>query len=92
MYPSRMGFYHGSSEPPEEKGSGGLKETVLITAAVFKVLALPLGIIFGGIIGLVVLFWLFTISGWAGLAALVAIAVGLVGFGIWEYRHPPELK
>ncbi len=88
-----MGFYYGSSKPPEdEKGPGGFKESILITVAVFKVLALPLGVIFGGLTGLVVLFWLFTVSGWLGLAALVVIALGIVGFGIWEYRHPRELK
>lgn len=88
-----MGFYYGGSQPPDdEKGPGGVKETLLITFAVFKVLALPLGIIFGGLIGLVALFWLFSISGWAGLAVLIAIVLGVLCFGVWEYRHPPTLE
>ncbi|MEX0784601.1 MAG: hypothetical protein WD557_18355 [Dehalococcoidia bacterium] len=88
-----MGFYHGSSDPPPEKGKpGGFKEAMFITIAVFRALALPLGVIFGGMLGLVLLFWLFTLSGWAGLAAILAIVLGLAGYGFWEYRHPPEFE
>jgi hypothetical protein len=87
-----MGFYHGSSEPPQEDKSGGFKEAMLITFAVFRALALPLAVIFGGILGLLVLFWLFTLSAWAGLAAILAIVLGLAAFGFWEYRHPPEIE
>ena len=87
-----MGFYHGSSEPPQEDKAGGFKEAMLITFAVFRALALPLAVIFGGILGLLVLFWLFTLSAWAGLAAILAIVLGLAAFGFWEYRHPPEIE
>ena len=87
-----MGFYYGSSEPPDGDKPGGFKEAMLITLAVFRALALPLAVIFGGMIGLVALFWLFTLSAWAGLAALVAIVLALAAFGFWEYRHPPEIE
>ncbi len=88
-----MGFYHGSSEPPPDGNKpGGFKEAMLITLAVFRALALPLAVIFGGMIGLLVLFWLFTVSPWAGLAALLAIVLGLTAFGFWEYKHPPEIE
>lgn len=87
-----MGFYYGSSEPPPEDKSGGFKEAMLITLAVFRALALPLAVIFGGMVGLVVLFWLFTLNGWAGLAAILAIVLALAAYGFWEYKHPPELE
>jgi hypothetical protein len=87
-----MGFYYGSSEPPPEDKSGGFKEAMLITLAVFRALALPLAVIFGGMLGLVFLFWLFTVSPWAGLGGILAVVVALMAFGFWEYRHPPELK
>jgi hypothetical protein len=88
-----MGFYYGSSEPPPDGDKpGGFKDAMLITVAVFRALALPLGVIFGGMIGLVFLFWLFTLSAWAGLAALLAIVLALAAFGFWEYRHPPEIE
>lgn len=87
-----MGFYYGSSEPPPEDKSGGFKEAMLITLAVFRALALPLAVIFGGMVGLVVLFWLFTLNGWAGLAAILAIVLALAAYGFWEYKHPPELQ
>jgi hypothetical protein len=87
-----VGFYYGSSEPPEEDKSGGFKESMLITWAVFRALAVPLGVIFGGLLGLMLLFWLFTISGWAGLAGILAILAALAGYGYWEYRHPPTIE
>jgi hypothetical protein len=87
-----MSFYYGSSEPPQNDKPGGFKEAMLITLAVFRALALPLGVIFGGVLGLVVLFWLFTVSMWAGLAAIAAIVLALAAFGFWEYLHPPEIQ
>ncbi|MDZ7728427.1 MAG: hypothetical protein U5Q44_09720 [Dehalococcoidia bacterium] len=41
-----MGFYYGSSDPGGEE-PGGWKETFAIILVVFKVLALPLGILLG---------------------------------------------
>lgn len=88
-----MGFYYGSSEPPhDEDKTGGFKEALYITWAVFRALALPLGVIFGGMLGLVLLFWLFTLSGWAGLGGILAIVLAIAAFGFWEYRHPPEIE
>ncbi len=88
-----MGFYHGSSEPPPDADKpGGFKEAMYITWAVFRALALPLGVIFGGMIGLVFLFWLFTVSSLAGLGGVLAIVLALVAFGFWEYKHPPEIE
>lgn len=88
-----MGFYYGSSEPPPDGNEpGGFREALLITLAVFRALALPLAVIFGGLFGLILLFWLFTVSAWAGLAALLVIAAAIAGYGYWEYRHPPNVE
>ncbi|HMS59187.1 MAG TPA: hypothetical protein PKA49_10075 [Tepidiformaceae bacterium] len=88
-----MGFYYGSGQPPqdEEKG-GGLREVLAITLVVFRVLALPLGILLGGMFYLFLVFWLFTIHvllGFAGIGLVVAVVLGR---GIWELKHPPEIR
>ncbi len=87
-----MGFYYGSGEPPQDDKSGGFKETVQIIWAVFSVLALPLGIILGVVAGLVLLFFLFTLHVVAGLAAVLVIAAAVAARGVWEAKHPPELR
>lgn len=90
-----MGFYYssGSSNPdPGDKEPGGWGETLAIIWAVFRVLALPLGILFGAIFGLIALIWLFTISKYLGLA-IIAIGIGvLVWRGVYEAKHPPDLR
>jgi hypothetical protein len=85
-----MGFYYGSNQPPEDE-PGGFKETVLIILVVFRTLALPLALLFGGIAALVLEFWLFTITPWAGLAGIVVVVAALVARGVWEAKHPPDL-
>jgi hypothetical protein len=87
-----MAFYYGSNEPQkEDPPPGSWRETLAIIVAVFKALALPLGILFGAIFGLMFLFYAFTVSVWLGLA-LLALGVGaLAGYGLWEAKHPPEL-
>jgi hypothetical protein len=89
-----VGFYYGSNEPPKggpDRG-GGFRETLLITWVVFSVLAKPLGILFGGVLYLVLVFVLFGLHPAAGLAALGLPIAALVSWGFWEWRHPPELK
>lgn len=87
-----MGFYYGSGEPPK-KGSpeGSWRETITIILVVFKTLALPLGLLFGAIFGLILLIYAFTVSGWLGLALLALIVGAVVARGIWEAKHPPEI-
>ncbi|MGE0600747.1 MAG: hypothetical protein AB7J35_04720 [Dehalococcoidia bacterium] len=87
-----MGFYYGSSQPPDDDPRpGSWAETFAIIVAVFKALALPLGLLFGAIFGLLFIVWAFTINGWFGLALIGLGAAALVGYGIWEAKHPPEL-
>jgi hypothetical protein len=40
----------------------------------------------------VLLFWLFTVSPWAGLAGIAAVVLAFAAYGVWEYKHPPELE
>ena len=87
-----MGFYYGPSQPPDEDGEGGFKETLLIVWAVFRVLAIPLGVIMGSVVGIVVVIWLFTLSVFAGLAAIALVAGAIVARGVWEAKHPPDLR
>ena len=87
-----MGFYYGSSEPPPEKSSGGLKEVVLITWVVFRTLALPIGILLGGMMYLFLIFFLFTIHPLAGLASILLIFAAIGARGVWEWRHPPRIE
>lgn len=88
-----MGFYYGSGQPPEDDDRpGGFKEVVIITLTVFRVLALPLAIIVGGLLALVLLLYLFTFNAYAGLAIIVLGLAALVARGIWEAKHPPKLE
>ncbi len=87
-----MGFYYGSGGPPPEEKSGSLKEVALITWVVFKMLALPLAILFGGVAVLIGLFYLFSFSPVAGVSAIGVVLLGVLARGIWEWRHPPVLK
>ena len=91
-YPTPVSFYYGSSKPPnDDDRPAGFKETLMIIWVVFQALALPLGILFGGIAYLILLFVLFTISPFLGLAGIGLVVAGLVGYGVWEAKHPPEL-
>lgn len=87
-----MSFYYGSNQPPENdpsKSSWG--DIFAIIVAVFKTLALPLGILFGAVFGLVALIYVFTINGWLGLAVIVLIVGAVIARGVWEAKHPPVL-
>lgn len=86
-----MGFYYGPNEPQDEPPPGSWKETAIIIWVVFKALALPLGLLFGAVIGFVVLLWAFLTAVWLGLALLGALVAAVVVRGIWEARHPPDL-
>ncbi|MFN0145289.1 MAG: hypothetical protein ACKVT1_02170 [Dehalococcoidia bacterium] len=87
-----MGFYYGSGSPPPEEKPGGIKEALLITWAVFRALALPLGVLFGGIALLVLLFVLFAIHPLAGFGGILFLVAVVTARGLWEWRHPPTLK
>ena len=88
-----MGFYYGSSTPPPDKNKeGSFKETFQIIWAVFSVMVIPMALIFGVLGYLVLLFFLFAWTPLAGLAAILLLVGALAGRGVWEAKHPPELK
>jgi hypothetical protein len=87
-----MGFYYGSGgPPPEEEPETTWRETFIIIGAVFRALALPLGILVGAIAYLVFMFWMFTIHPLLGLATIGVVVLAVVARGIWEATHPPDL-
>ncbi len=85
-----MSFYYGSNQPPDEEPPGGFKETLIIILAVFRVLALPVGIMFGGIFALVALFYIFAFSKLLGFGILGVIVLAVVARAVWEAKHPPD--
>ena len=88
-----MGFYYGSGQqPPDDEGSGGLREIIEIVWVVLRMVAVPLGVLLGVILGLAFVFWLFTVNGFLGLAAILVIIAAVVARGVWEAKHPPELR
>ncbi len=87
-----MGFYYGQDKPPDNEPSpGSWRETILIIWVVFKTLALPLGLLFGIVFGLILLIWAFIVNAWIGLALLVILIGALVARGVWEAKHPPDI-
>jgi hypothetical protein len=87
-----MGFYYGPGTPPDDgKDEGTLKEAFLITWTVFKILALPVGILLGGVMYLVLIFVMFDLHPAAGLGTLVLPFAAVVARAIWERKHPPVL-
>ncbi|MGI8927823.1 MAG: hypothetical protein ACR2HN_14450 [Tepidiformaceae bacterium] len=87
-----MGFYYGSSQPPEEDKPSGFRETVGIVWGVFRVLALPVGLLMGALLSLLLLFWLFTVHALAGFGAIAVVVLAVAARGLWEARHPPDLR
>ncbi len=88
-----MGFYYSpGNDPKKDEPSGGFRETFAIIWVVFRVLALPMGVLLGVIVGFVLLLWLFTVTAYLGFGVIVLLVLGLVARGIWEAKHPPELR
>jgi hypothetical protein len=58
---------------------------------VFRTLALPLGLLFGAIIGLMLVIYAFVLSPWLGLGLIGLGVAAIAGFAVWEAKHPPQL-
>lgn len=88
-----MGFYYGSgAPPPPEEDKGSIKDALLVTVAVLRLLAIPLGVLVAGVAGIVTLFFLFSASPYAGFGAIGAVVAAVAGLALWEWLHPPRLK
>ena len=86
-----MGFYYGSGspQPPDEDDEKfHFREALALIFAMFKVLAIPFGIIFGGIVVLFALFWLFTVNVLLGYAVMGTGLGLLIARAIWTSKHP----
>ncbi len=98
-----MGFYYGPSTPPGKDGKrgkdgqepGGCMEALVLTRAAFGALAVPLLVLFGAVIGLVLVLYLFSVHLLLGLGGIVALVLGIAFFARWErgrfHSGPPPL-
>ena len=83
-----MGFYYQQNEPPKpEKEPGGCLEVLLITRAVFGVLAIPLALILGLFAVLGIMIAAFSFAWYFGLLWIAVIAAGTVAYARWERGH-----
>jgi len=89
-----MSFYYDPGNQPDDDNDdeGSLREALAITFVVFKVLAIPVAIMFGAVASLILLFVLFSIHVLLGFGALALIAVAIGVRGIWEWKHPPTFE
>ncbi len=87
-----MSFYYDPGNQPDDDEQSSFRDAIAITFAIFKVLALPLGFMFGAVFALIALFFLFSFHVLLGFGALglVVVAVGIRGF--WEWKHPPTFE
>ena len=83
-----MSFCYGPSQQPEpEKEPGGCMEVVVITRAVFGILAIPLAIMIGLILAVVALVALFSVHWLLGLLGIAVIVAGIAVYARWERTH-----
>lgn len=83
-----MGFYYNANEPPKpEKEPGGCLEALLITRAVFGVLALPLAMILGLFVVLGIMILAFSIAWYLGILWVLLIGAGTAVYARWERGH-----
>lgn len=87
-----MGFYYGPGGDPPKDDKPGFRETITIIWVVFQALALPVGIIIGGLLAIVLVIWLFTIAAYLGFILIGIIVAALVARAVWEAKHPPDLS
>ena len=65
---------------------------IVLSLAVFRMLALPLGIMLAGGLYIVFVFYMFSMSPYAGYASLALIGVAVGSIYVWEKTHPPTLE
>ena len=88
-----MGFYFDpGSQNDDEEPVGSFRDAVAITFVVFRVLAVPLAILFGAIGALILIFVLFTVHVYLGLGTIGLIFLAIVARGVWEAKNPPKLR
>ena len=85
-----MSFYYDDGQPDDE--DGGFREVIAVIVAMLQLIAIPFAILFGVVLLIGLLVWLFTAHSGLGFAALGLLGLVLVGRVFWELRHPPKLK
>ncbi|HEY8172897.1 MAG TPA: hypothetical protein VIH21_07400 [Dehalococcoidia bacterium] len=85
-----MGYYY--DRPPNEEKPPGCLDVLLITRAVFAVIMIPVGILFGVFFFLSAAFYLFTFHAALGLIPIGVLIAAVWLFARWEQRRarPPE--
>lgn len=87
-------MYYGKQEPSKpEKEPGGCLEALVISRAVFGVLAVPIGVLLALILAVVLLVVLFSAGWYFGVVGLVLIGGGVVAYARWErqrFRNGPR--
>lgn len=86
-----MAFYQNRGTPPDDDQPPSMKETAQVVWLVFRVLALPIALILGGVGYLVLVFFLFTVNAILGFVGILGVVGALAGLGIWEKTHPPDI-
>ncbi len=81
--------------PKEQKEPGGCLQTLIITRAIFGILAVPVAIIAGAVLSLMLTLYLFTVSPAFALIPILIGGGGVILFGRWERGRiardtPPE--
>ncbi len=81
--------------PQEQKEPGGCLQTLIITRAIFGILAIPVALIAGAVFSLTLTLYLFTVSPPLALIPLVIGGVGVATLARWERSRiardlPPE--
>ncbi|HZQ36566.1 MAG TPA: hypothetical protein VFD32_11575 [Dehalococcoidia bacterium] len=80
-----MGFYYGpGQQPKQEKEPGGCLEVLVISRAVFGILAVPLAVLIGVLVAIVAVLWLFSVFWLLGLLGIAAIVGAIALYARWE--------
>ena len=90
-YTTDVGFYYGSGQPPRRRlrwYSRNHRDPLGRATMVRR----PARRVAGSHHRAAFIFWLFTINGFLGLAAILVIIAPVVARGVWEAKHPPDIR
>lgn len=86
-----MGFYYGPSSSPEpEKEPGGCMEALILTRVALSVLAVPILVLFGAVVGIAAMFYLFSVHWSLGLLFILALFGAIALYARWERSRYPS--
>src|SRR4051812_9113960 len=74
------------------KKTNGCLEALVLTKVAFQVMAPALGLLFGSLLGIVLLFYAFSTSLWLGLVGLALAGVALYLLSRWDKKRIKEFE